>query len=100
MERYGQRGLAMVGVHTPEGEGEKKIESVRSKANEVGFNFPIVIDNERKNWDLWGAGVWPSVYVIDKRGYIRYWWIGELKWQGNDGEKVLSERIEQLLAET
>jgi hypothetical protein len=43
--------------------------------------------------------MWPSVYVIDQRGYLRYFWPGELKWQGNDGEKFMREKIEQLLAE-
>ena len=43
--------------------------------------------------------MWPSVYLIDKSGYVRYWWFGELKWQGNDGEKILRQRIEELLAE-
>ena len=59
----------------------------------------MVVDNERHNWTAWGNGVWPSVYLIDKRGYLRYWWYGELKWQGTDGEKIMRSRIEQLLAE-
>ena len=66
---------------------------------EEKFEFPVVVDNQRTNWNNWGAGIWPSVYLIDKRGYVRYWWYGELKWQGNDGEQVMRKCIEQLLAE-
>ena len=29
-----------------------------------------------------------KTYLIDKKGYVRYWWYGELKWQGNDGETL------------
>ncbi len=43
--------------------------------------------------------MWPSVYLIDKRGIVRYWWYGELNWQGSDGEKFMREKIEELLAE-
>lgn len=44
--------------------------------------------------------MWPSVYLIDKQGYVRYWWFGELNWQGAEGEKMLRRRIEELLAES
>ena len=43
--------------------------------------------------------MWPSVYLIDKRGAVRYWWYGELNWQGSQGEKYMREKIEELLAE-
>jgi hypothetical protein len=57
------------------------------------------VDNDKKNWTAWGNGIWPSVYVIDKEGYVRYWWFGELNWQGAQGQKILTSRIEELLAE-
>jgi hypothetical protein len=43
--------------------------------------------------------MWPTVYLIDKQGYLRTYWMGELKWQGTDGEKILRKQIEELLAE-
>ena len=43
--------------------------------------------------------MWPSVYLIDKQGYVRSWWYGELNWKGSEGEKLLRQRIEELLAE-
>ncbi len=43
--------------------------------------------------------MWPSVYLIDKEGYFREHWAGELKWNGNDGEKYMRKKIEVLLAE-
>jgi hypothetical protein len=43
--------------------------------------------------------MWPTVYVIDRRGYLRTFWQGELKWQGASGDKQMLQTIEQLLAE-
>ena len=45
------------------------------------------------------AGHGNGLYLVDKQGYIRYWWFGELNWQGAEGEKTMRKRIEELLAE-
>lgn len=93
------KGLVMVGIHTPEGEGEKVLDSIKKKAKEEKLLFPIVVDNDRQNWSAWGNSMWPTVYLIDKQGYMRTFWMGELKWQGTDGEKIIRDQIEELLAE-
>ena len=59
----------------------------------------MIADIEMKNWNAWGNSMWPSVYLIDKRGYIRYWWYGELNWKTTEGEKIMRKQIEKLLAE-
>ena len=41
--------------------------------------------------------MWPSVYLIDAQGYVRFWWIGELNWNGANGAELLRRRIEELL---
>lgn len=86
-------------MHSPESQGEHSVENVKKKVNEAEFEFPVLIDNQRRNWNAWGNSMWPSVYLIDKHGDVRYWWIGELNWQGAEGEKILRRRIEELLAE-
>lgn len=86
-------------MHTPETSRECEVDIVRSDAREDDLTFPILIDNGKSNWDAWGNSMWPSVYLIDKHGYVRYWWYGELNWQGAEGEKLLRQRIEELLAE-
>jgi peroxiredoxin len=98
-ETFKGRDVALIGIHTPETAGERDSGNVRSKAADEKFGFPVLIDGKSENWNAWGNSMWPSVYLIDKRGYVRYFWPGELKWKGNDGEKYMRERIEQLLAE-
>ena len=67
------------------------------KANKMAY--PVAVDNESRIWQAWSNRVWPSVYLIDKKGRVRFWWYGELNWEGTEGEKFLRERIEELLAE-
>ncbi|MBN1489159.1 MAG: redoxin domain-containing protein, partial [Phycisphaerae bacterium] len=47
-EDYADKGLTIVGIHTPETTGEHKVESVQAKAKENGLIFPILIDNDKQ----------------------------------------------------
>lgn len=86
-------------MHTPETSAERVPESVVAKVEEAGFGFPVVVDNDKRNWNAWGNSMWPSVYLIDKRGRLRYWWYGELNWNGAGGQTIMAEKIKELLAE-
>ena len=57
------------------------------------------MDNGRHNWNAWANRMWPSVYLIDKNGNVRYWWYGELNWKGAGRQKFMAQKIEELLAE-
>jgi peroxiredoxin len=96
---YTKSGLVIVGVHAPEGAHERDVAAVKAKTREADFAFPVLIDNSKHNWTAWGNTMWPTVYLIDKQGYVRTWWSGELNWQGAEGEKIMRARIETLLAE-
>ena len=63
------------------------------------IEYPVAVDSAGKTWQAWGNRYWPSVYLIDKEGHVRYRWDGELNWKNARGEKLMRERIEQLLAE-
>ena len=36
------------------------------------LTFPVAVDNDGKTWKAWGNKYWPSVYLIDKKGDVRY----------------------------
>jgi peroxiredoxin len=93
--------FVLLGVHTPEGEGEaeRDPERIRAAATKAELLFPIAIDNQRSTWNDWGNHIWPAVYLIDKQGYVRSWWYGELKWEGAEGDRLLRTQTEQLIAE-
>ncbi len=98
-EAYAARGLVLLGVHTPETAAERDANRVRQKVQENGMRYPVAINAQGKTWRAWTNRMWPSVYLIDKRGYVRYWWYGELNWQGAEGDKFMRAKIEELLAE-
>jgi hypothetical protein len=89
----------VVGVHTPETEGEKVTENVERETKKLGIDYPVLIDTTAANWRRWEQQWWPCIYLIDKRGHARFRWAGELEWKGAGGEAKLTARIEQLLKE-
>ncbi|MEO2045257.1 MAG: redoxin domain-containing protein [Pirellulales bacterium] len=96
---FAGKDFVMLGIHTPETDTERVTANVRKAAAEAGLTFPILIDQDESNWDHWGNSMWPSVYLIDKEGTIRFWWYGELNWNGAEGEIRLRKRIKELLDE-
>ena len=95
-KEYGGKGVTIIGIHTPEFAGEADVERVRARAEQHGLKFPIAVDNNGLNWKNWNNRFWPSVYLIDKNGRVRYRWEGELD---SPGERLMRQRIDELLAE-
>ncbi|HJZ93193.1 MAG TPA: redoxin domain-containing protein, partial [Gemmataceae bacterium] len=98
-KEYGGKGVTIVGIHTPESEGEADLKQVRAKAEKSGLTFPIAVDNTGQNWRNWNNRYWPSIYLIDKAGRVRYRWEGELDSGTTKGERLVRQRIDELLAE-
>jgi len=38
----------------------------------MDINFPVVADNPQKIWSDYRCDLWPTVFVIDRNGAIRY----------------------------
>lgn len=74
---YGDLGLVVVGVHTPEFEFERCLPNVSRFVRERGIPYPIVLDNGRRLWEAYGNRYWPHEYLLDARGRIRYDHAGE-----------------------
>ena len=89
----------MIGIHTPETEAEKNVETVKKKMKAAGLTHPIAIDNKTTMWKRYGNDYWPSIYLFDKHGIARWGWQGELSWKGAKGETHMRAKIEELLKE-
>lgn len=96
---YADKDLVVIGIQTPETASERQLDRVAAAAKSEGIDYPVIMDAESSNWTAWSNTMWPTVYLIDKQGFIRRWWQGELNWQGTPGEQQMRETIEQLLAE-
>lgn len=92
------RGLAVVGVHTPEFDLERDPDGVRRHATHLGVTWPVVIDNDQKMWDALDNVYWPTVYLIDRKGFLRYAHSGETH-AGDDEARHVERVIESLLRE-
>ena len=97
--RYGPKGLAVIGVHSPEFEHEKPRENVEAEVKRHGLEYPQLLDSELEYWNALGNEYWPTVYLLDRCGRIRSRHIGEVHKDDRSGREVES-RIEALLAES
>jgi len=92
-EHYRDKGLTIIGVHTPEFDSEKKIENVRSNVNKLGIKYPVLTDNEFETWNAYGVRAWPSVFILDKQGRIRYTHVGEGRY--DEQEQVIKTLLNE-----
>ena len=92
-DKYADDGLVIVGVHYPEFEFEKDLDAVIKSAGERGLEYPIAQDNDGETWRAYKNRYWPTMYLIDKRGNIRYTHIGEGAYDETE------RKIQQLLDE-
>ena len=76
-EKYADRGLTMVGVHTPEFDFEKITENVVAANEELGVVWPVAQDNNFRTWRSYSNRFWPAKYLIDANGVVRYTHFGE-----------------------
>jgi thiol-disulfide isomerase/thioredoxin len=91
--RYKDRGLVVIGVHTPEFSVEHETENIRRAAQQMRVDYPIAVDNDYAVWRAFDNAYWPAVYIADSQGRIRYRHFGE-------GEYEMTEKaIQQLLRE-
>ena len=99
-EDLADRGVVIVGIQTPETSAERDAGRVAAAHQSDGFDFPVLFDEQSDNWKAWGNMMWPTTYLIDKKGFIRRWWQGEMNWRGTPGEAQMRQTIKDLLAET
>jgi thiol-disulfide isomerase/thioredoxin len=92
-EAYRDRGLVMIGVHTPEFSFEKDLENVHEALKQMRVTYPVAVDSDHAIWEAFANQYWPALYFVDAEGRIRHHQFGE-------GEYDRSEIvIQQLLAE-
>src|SRR3954470_6691543 len=89
-DKYQDRGLVVIGVHTPEFRFEKDLDNVRAQAKALQVGYPVAVDSEYGIWNAFGNEYWPALYFIDAHGKVRHQQFGE-------GEYEQSERVIQQL---
>jgi hypothetical protein len=73
--------VTFVGVHTPEFAFAKDRRQVEAALRRHGVRYPVVLDNDQRNWEAFANRYWPTIYLIDAAGYIRYQHAGEGRYE-------------------
>lgn len=91
---YKDQGLIIIGNHYPEFSYEKDLENLKQAIINLDIPYAVAQDNDRATWNAYNNRYWPTLYLIDKHGHIRYVHIGE-------GAYDITETvIQELLAES
>lgn len=90
-ERYGDRGLVVVGIHHPKSDAARDPDVVRHAAQRYGFSFPVALDNHWATIRAYGVGShfrrFTSVsFLIGPGGDIRWVHDGGAYRPGDDDE--------------
>ncbi len=98
--KYKDRGLVIIGVHTPEFAFERDTANVSQAAAQFGLAYPIVQDNDYKIWNAFHNSYWPAHYLFDRMGALRYEHFGEGEYDRTESEirKLLGEKSGPLAA--
>ena len=91
--QYRDKGLTIIGVHTPELDFERDIDQLRREVAGLGIQYPVVTDQDYSTWKAYRVEAWPTLFLLDKQGRVRWTHVGE-------GYYVQTEEvIKKLIAE-
>ena len=91
--KYKDQGLVIIGNHYPEFSYEEDLDNVKDAVARFGIEYAVAQDNEGKTWRAYKNRYWPTLYLIDKQGHIRYVHIGEGRYEETE------QNVRALLAE-
>lgn len=85
---YGDRGLVVIGNHYPEFNHERELDNLKAAVERLEIPYPVAQDNDGKTWRAYDNRYWPTLYLIDKWGNIRYQHIGEGAYEATEAAIV------------
>lgn len=91
---YKDQGFVLIANHFPEFGFERDLNALKVAVAQQGIEYPVAQDNDGATWDAYQTMYWPSLYLIDKRGHLRYIHIGEGDYDQTE------QNIRTLLAES
>lgn len=92
--QYRDQGLTIVGVHTPELDFERDIDQLRREVAGLGIKYPVVTDQDYSTWKAYGVEAWPTLFLLDKHGRVRWTHVGEGYYDETEAviKKLLAEQ--------
>jgi thiol-disulfide isomerase/thioredoxin len=77
LERRFGDALAVVGVHSGKFIAERVSARIAHAAARLGVAHPVANDRQFRTWRAWAARGWPTLAVVDARGYAVFQHAGE-----------------------
>jgi len=93
-QKYAAEGLVVIGNLYPEFTYESDLQNLKQALVDLKITYAVAQDNQGETWKAYHNQYWPTLYLIDKNGHLRYTHIGE----GNYAETEAA--IRALLDET
>jgi hypothetical protein len=76
-EKYSSEGLVVIGNHFPEFKYEQDLDNLEQAITDLDIPYAVAQDNQGETWQAYKNRFWPTLYLIDKHGHLRYVHIGE-----------------------
>jgi len=76
-KKYRDKGLVIIGIHSPEFEFEKNKQNVEAALATHGIKYPVALDNSLDTWTAFQNKYWPAHYLINQDGKVVYTHFGE-----------------------
>lgn len=76
-KRYGDRGLRLIGVHTPGYSFGRDRATVERAVERLAIDHAVALDPDFQVWQLYGNKGWPARYLFDGSGWLRFVHYGE-----------------------
>lgn len=74
---YSDQGLVIIGNHFPEFDYERDLNNLTAAVHQLDVPYAVAQDNAGQTWTAYRTRYWPTLFLIDKNGHVRYTHIGE-----------------------
>ncbi len=91
--RYNEFDLVVIGVHTPQFKFGRNPENVETALRRLEIDYPVVMDNNAIIWTAYSNRMWPTRFLVDKDGFLRF------SHQGEGGYDQFERALQSLLVE-
>ncbi len=101
-QQYAADGLVVIGDHFPEFPYERELNNLKEAITRLGIPYAVTQDNDAVTWNAYNQMYWPTMYLIDKQGNLRYRHIGEGAYTETEAaiQALLAEPHTALIAAT
>jgi thiol-disulfide isomerase/thioredoxin len=91
--KYAAQGLIVIGNHYPEFDYERDVNNLKDAMQRLDVPYVVAQDNNGATWQAYRTRYWPTLFVIDKRGHLRYSHIGEGAYE--ETERAIQELLKE-----